>query len=174
MKIIFEKLTIPFHEIVQSMNKWANDPLLTPLMRRNGNQEELEAPVLVTNDSLAKRLECSYLYLIYVDEQLVGEISFQIDSGLLYKQEKGSAWIGIGIGESSARGKGVGKRAMEYLEKQIYAKGLHRVELGVFAFNTPAIKFYKKLGYKEIGRVDELTYWQGKMWSSIHMEKYLK
>lgn len=52
-------------------------------------------------------------------------------------------------------------------------QGLKRIELGVFEFNQQAQKLYQKLGYKEIGRIDNFTYWQGKMWTDIRMEKYL-
>ena len=31
-----------------------------------------------------------------------------------------------------------------------------------------------KMGYKEIGRIDDFTYWDGKMWTDIRMEKILK
>jgi hypothetical protein len=30
------------------------------------------------------------------------------------------------------------------------------------------------MGYREIGRIDDFTYWQGKMWQDIRMEKYLQ
>jgi RimJ/RimL family protein N-acetyltransferase len=79
----------------------------------------------------------------------------------------------MGIGEASARNKGIGTKALIYLEKQIKSQGIIRIELGVFAFNKPALKLYKKSGYQEIGCVDDFTYYQGKMWASIHMEKYL-
>jgi RimJ/RimL family protein N-acetyltransferase len=173
MKITFEKLITPEPEIVRKLNKWANDPLLVPLIRRSHNKADLDAQVSATVDSLIKRLEHNFMYLIYVNDSCVGEMSFQLDSGLLYKKEPGTAWIGLGIGEASARGKGLGMKAMEYLEKQIYDQGLRRIELGVFAFNIPALNLYKKLGYQEIARNEAFTYWQGKMWSNICMEKYL-
>ena len=58
-------------------------------------------------------------------------------------------------------------------EEEIKKHGLHRVELGVFEFNTQAQKLYRKLGYEEIGRIEKFTYWQDKMWMDIRMEKYL-
>ena len=174
MKIAFEKLMTPNSEIVRNLNKWANDPLLVPLIRRSRNKADLEAQVLVTVDSLTKRLEHNFVYLIYVNDSCVGEMSFQIDSGLLHKKEPGTAWVGLSIGEAFARGKGLGMKAMDYLEKQIYDQGLRRIELGVFVFNTPAHNLYKKLGYQEIARNEAFTYWQGKMWPNICMEKYLK
>jgi ribosomal protein S18 acetylase RimI-like enzyme len=76
------------------------------------------------------------------------------------------------IGEEVARGKGVGYQAMQYIEEQIKLHGLKRIELGVFEFNTNAIHLYQKLGYVKIARNEGFTYWQGKMWADIRMEKY--
>jgi RimJ/RimL family protein N-acetyltransferase len=108
-----------------------------------------------------------------VDSQLVGEMNYQVDPGHLYKKEPGTAWVGINIGRASARGKGIGTKAMLFLEKQAREQGLKRMELGVFEFNSNAIKLYKKLGYQEIGRIKNFTYYQGKMWQDIRMEKHL-
>ena len=84
----------------------------------------------------------------------------------------GTAWISITIGEEIARGKGIGYQALQYLEQEIRKQGLKRIELGVFEFNTAAIKLYQRAGYREIGRIPDFTYWQGKMWQDIRMEKY--
>ena len=62
---------------------------------------------------------------------------------------------------------------MQYLEEQIRAHGWKRIELGVFEFNTNAIKLYQKLGYQEFARIANFTYWEGRMWQDIRMEKYL-
>jgi len=174
MSISFRKLTTPTAAIATVLNLWANDPTLVALIRPSSNLEELEEQVSMTVESLTKRLEYLAIYLIYVDGQLVGEMSIQIDPGHLFKKETGTAWIGIVIGESSARGKGVGNQAMGYLEEQIQEQKMKRIELGVFEFNANAIKLYKKMGYQEIGRIDNFTYWQGRMWQDIRMEKYLK
>ena len=48
---------------------------------------------------------------------------------------------------------------LEYLENEIKLQGLSRIELGVFEFNTNAIKLYQKAGYKEIGRIPDFTFW---------------
>ena len=62
---------------------------------------------------------------------------------------------------------------MQYLEGEIRAQGLKRIELGVFEFNTNAIKLYRKLGYQEFARIANFTYWDRRMWQDIRMEKYL-
>ncbi|MBT3189064.1 MAG: GNAT family N-acetyltransferase [Anaerolineae bacterium] len=174
MNITFTELLPPTSEIAATMNRWGNDPELIPFIRPNFTKEALEAREAITVVSLLKRLKYNQIYLIYINGELVGEISYQIDPEQLYLKELSSAWIGINIGEASARGKGIGTQAMEYLEDQIKARGLSRIELGVFEFNTNAIKLYKKMGYQEIGRIEKFTYWQGKMWTDIRMEKRLK
>lgn len=173
MNITFTRLTTPTSEIAASIHKWENDPTIIPFIRPNPTEDSLNKKETITVESLIKRLEHNHVYLIYVEGQLVGEINFQIDPEQLYKKEPGSAWIGINIGEESARGKGIGIQAMQYLEEQIKAYGLHRIELGVFEFNTNAIKLYKKMGYQEIARIDDFTFWQGEMWQDIRMEKQL-
>ncbi len=174
MNIGFKKLSTPVPKVASTFNKWANDPLLIPVIRPNRNKEELEKAASVTVETLTERLKHIPIFLIYVDGKLVGEMNFHIDPGHLYKKESGTAWIGIVIGEASARGQGVGTQALCYLEEQIQSQGLKRIELGVFEFNANAIKLYRKMGYKEIGRIDDFTYWQGKMWQDIRMEKYFK
>jgi RimJ/RimL family protein N-acetyltransferase len=100
-------------------------------------------------------------------------MNYQIDPPHLYKREAGTAWIGITIGEESAHRKGIGYQAMQHLETQIREQGLPRMELGVFEFNTNAIKLYRKSGFQEIGRIEKFTFWQGTMWRDIRMEKYI-
>ncbi|MDF2855188.1 MAG: family N-acetyltransferase [Neobacillus sp.] len=174
MNIQFIHLTEPNSTIVEAFNRWDNDPTLIPLTRPNRNKEELEHQENITLDELRKRLEHHHIYLIYLDNQLVGEMNYMVDPSHLYKHEQGTAWIGITIGESEGRGKGIGYLAIQYLEEQIKQQGLNRIELGVFEFNTQAQKLYKKLDYKEIGRIKDFTYWQDKMWFDIRMEKYVE
>lgn len=174
MNLSFKKLTEPDPEIARTLNAWANDPDLAPLIRPHRDRAELEKRISITTNSLAELLEQHPYFLIYADGQLVGEMNYQVDPEHLFKKETGTAWIGIVIGDPAARGKGVGTRAMQHLEGQIRRQGLKRIELGVFEFNTRAYKLYLKLGYREIGRIDAFTYWQGKMWQDIRLEKYLK
>jgi RimJ/RimL family protein N-acetyltransferase len=90
-----------------------------------------------------------------------------VDPDHLFKKEQGSAWIDINIGEKIGRHKGVGTHALQYLETQIKLHGLKRIELGVFEFNVPALKLYKKLDFIEIGRIDDFTFWNGQMWQEV-------
>jgi RimJ/RimL family protein N-acetyltransferase len=173
MDIKFKKLTEPTAEIIEYLNKWENDPVLIPLIRPNKNKADLLVREPVTIKDLEQRLEHHHMYLIYLQDQLIGEMGYQIDPKQLYKKETGTAWIDIIIGEEIGRGRGIGYFALHYLEKEIKEQGLQRVELGVFEFNTNAIKLYRKAGYQEFSRIPDFTYWQNKMWHDIRMEKYV-
>lgn len=173
LNIHFTKLTEPSEEIAATFTRWENDPAVIPLIRLNKDQDALEKRKITTLEILTERLKDHQIFLIHLDDQFVGEVNFMIDPAILYKKEPGTAWIGIDIGEKDARGRGVGSAAMQYVEQQIRLDGYNRIELGVFEFNHKAIKLYQRSKYNEIGRLDDFTYWQGKMWQDIRMEKYL-
>jgi RimJ/RimL family protein N-acetyltransferase len=173
MDIHFTKLIEPTDGIAETFTRWENDVQLIPFMRPNQNQADLEKREIITVTSLSERMKHHQIYLIYLNDQLVGEVNYMVDPAHLFKKENGTAWIGIDIGEASARGKGIGYSAMQYLEEQIKLAGYKRIELGVFEFNINAIKLYQKSGYSEIGRINDFTYWQGRMWQDIRMEKYI-
>lgn len=174
MDIRFRKLIEPTAEIAECFERWENDPSLIHLIRPNKDKDALEKRESVTAKDLEQRLEHDQIYLIYLQNQLVGEMNYQIEPKHLYRKETGTAWIGIIIGEEIAKGKGIGSLALQYLEKEIKQQNLGRIELGVFEFNTNAIKLYQKAGYKEIGRIPDFTYWQNRLWQDIRMEKYIQ
>jgi len=173
MEITFRKLVTTDKEIASTMERWSNDPAITHLIRPNQNQNDLNGFIPVTVETLERLLEEFSIHLIYMDGLLVGEMNFQADPIHLYKKETGTAWIGLVIGEESARGLGIGFLAMKYLEEKIREQKFNRIELGVFEFNIRGIKLYKKLGFQEIGRIADFTYWRGKMWQDIRMEKLI-
>lgn len=169
----FSKVTNPTRVLVDMYNRWENDESLVQLIRPNKNLEEFNTRRKITMIDLTHRLDYLHIYLIYDDGKLIGEMNYMVDPGHLLKKVAKTAWIGITIGESEGRGKGIGVEAMNYIEEQIKKDGLKRIELGVFEFNTRAQKLYKKLGYKEIGRLEDFTYWKGRMWADIRMEKII-
>ncbi|MFS1518719.1 GNAT family N-acetyltransferase [Bacillus sp. SCS-151] len=173
VKTYFIKLTEPNNSLVEVFNRWGNDPTLVPLTRPNQNKFELESQSSITIENIIQRLEHEQIYLIYQGELLIGEMNYMVDPAHLYKKESGTAWVGITIGESEGRGKGIGYEAIKFLEDKIREEGLRRIELGVFEFNKQALKLYQKLGYNEIGRIKDFTYWQEKMWNDIRMEKWI-
>jgi RimJ/RimL family protein N-acetyltransferase len=173
MGLTFTRLTEPTTEYMDALEKWENDPVLIPLIRVCKDEADVQRRSQFTLEGVNERLEKGPTWLIHMDGQLIGEMGYQVDPEHLYKKEPGTAWIGITIGEENGRGKGIGVLALQHLEEQIKVKGLKRMELGVFEFNTNAIKLYKKLGFREFARLEDFTYRDGKMWQDIRMEKYL-
>ncbi len=170
--ISFLRLDKANAEVAAAFTRWESDLELIPLSRPNRSQEDIEKVESVTVETLAHRLERNTIFIIYLGDRIVGEINFQIDPPQLFKKVKGTAWIGITIGEKDARGRGIGIQAMQFLEKQILDAGLKRIELGVFEFNKPALRLYRKMGYVEIGKIADFTFWNGRMWQDIRMEKF--
>ncbi|QHT46273.1 GNAT family N-acetyltransferase [Bacillus sp. SB49] len=173
MKLEFRKITAFDETMVAAYNRWENDRTISALARPHKNQASFEKERLQTVDTLTKRLEDHEMYAIMLDGVLVGEMNFMIDPEHLFRKEKGSGWIGITIGEAGARGKGIGAKAILFMEEEMKKMGLKRVELGVFEFNESAHRLYSRLGYKEIAREEGFTYYDGRMWADIRMEKPL-
>jgi RimJ/RimL family protein N-acetyltransferase len=172
-RIEYKELLQPTAEIAATINRWENDADLVPFIRPSATKEDLEKKVIVTEDEIQKRLQTHKIYLIYADGELVGELSYQIDPPHCLHRVSGTAWVGIYIGKKAARNRGIGFEAMRFMENAVRIKGLKRIELGVFEFNERARRLYLRLGYEEIGRIEGFTYWNGKMWQDIRMEKYL-
>lgn len=102
-------------------------------------------------------------YAIEVAGQMVGEVVLnEID------ETNASASIRIAIWEPEARGNGYGTEAMRLLTGFGFEQvGLHRIELGVYAFNPRAIRAYEKVGYKREGTRREALFRDGK-WIDSH------
>jgi RimJ/RimL family protein N-acetyltransferase len=66
----------------------------------------------------------------------------------------GDTWLGIGLGDREYWGKGYGTDAVRVILRYVFTElNLRRVTLGVFAYNSRAIKSYEKAGFKVEGRL---------------------
>jgi len=83
------------------------------------------------------------------------------------------AWFGITIGDDRYRGKGIGNRTMRHLEAIFAQLGATCAEAGVFEFNEPSLRMCMNLGYDQIGRKENFTYWNGKFWADVRLLKRL-
>jgi len=157
---------------------WENDKSIHHLHHVSKNEMELSTHH-TTFDSLVHRAEMAsksahdfYGCLLWDDEP-VGILTGAVDPSHLWKKESKSFWPGIVIGESHARGKGAGRQTMLWCEDIAREMGCHRIELGVFEYNTIARRLYVSLGYSELTRIAQFTWWDGKLWSDIRMEKII-
>ena len=153
--------------------KWSNSDELIHLLNCNfkkGPHEHQKALDLYIS---SKRQKDKYSYIIYDDNMPIGEVSIQIDPMQLAKKDVRSAWLGIMIAEESRRGRGAGKKALEFIENIARDKKCVRMELGVFSYNENAIRFYKANDYEHFQTLPDFTYYDGKWHDDLRMEKYL-
>jgi len=88
------------------------------------------------------------------DIEPIGNISYRN-----WDKRNRSAEFGIEIGEINERGKGYGQDALNnFLEFMFNHLNLNRIELTTLADNEKSINLYKKLGFKEIGVIREMSF----------------
>ena len=73
------------------------------------------------------------------------------------------------------RGMGLGKFMMRYMIKEAHQKlKLEIITLKVYSKNKPAIRLYRKLGFKVAGKIPKGIKYYGKYMDDIIMFKHLK
>jgi len=111
-------------------------------------------------DSLVFTIVCK------ADGQPVGNIALQdVD----YRNR--TAEMGIYIGDAANRGRGYGSEATRMILAFAFrVLGLHNVMLRVYEYNEPALRVYRKAGFREIGRRTQSQFMDGRFWDVILME----
>ena len=172
MNIEFKFLEKNNQEHYKAKHKWICDENINHLFTPQFVPQKIVPPLLSDMLNHFDDRVTSFHYMIYLDGEIVGDLGVDFDFPMLYNKVP-SAWIGITIGEASARGKGVGKKTMQFVEKLALEQGFNRIELGVFEFNQKAIAFYESLGYKRIGQINDFTFYKGKYHADFRYEKLL-
>lgn len=96
--------------------------------------------------AMSEQIEDGFLYyLIRIDNDSIGYIGIHPERDELFLSK-------IYI-RSSERGKGYGRKAIQFLEKLAREKGLIKITLTVNKNNTDTIKAYEKFGFKNLGSV---------------------
>jgi RimJ/RimL family protein N-acetyltransferase len=170
--IEFKRLEQNNKEHYIAKHKWISDCSINHLFIPQFVPMDIVPPSLEEMMSYFDKRETTKNYMIYYNNEIIGDFQIDYNFDMLYSKEP-SAWIGITIGEESARGKKIGSKVMKFIEEEVKQDGFCRIELGVFEFNTKAIAFYEKLGYKRIGEIKGFTYYNGSFHSDFRYEKRL-
>ncbi|MCM3653478.1 GNAT family N-acetyltransferase [Metabacillus litoralis] len=91
--------------------------------------------------------------LVYkVIDKETGEVIGHISLGKIDRKNQSARMGKVLVGNNTARGKGIGQQMIkEVLKIAFDGLKLHRVSLGVFDFNVPAIACYEKAGFIKEG-----------------------
>jgi RimJ/RimL family protein N-acetyltransferase len=99
------------------------------------------------------------------DDRLIGFVGL---GGINWMN--GDCFVGIGIGEPEDWGKGYGTDAMRLILRYAFTElNLHRVSLGVYAYNSRGIRSYEKAGFVVEGRARQVVQREGRRWDEVSM-----
>lgn len=107
----------------------------------------------------------SFIIATVDDSRAVGEVVInEIDT------DNHSANIRISLLREEDLNQGYGSQAMRLMVNYGFRElGLHRLSLGVYAFNPRAIHVYEKMGFKQEGVLRDALYWDGEYVDEIRM-----
>lgn len=98
------------------------------------------------------------------EDRLIGILGLWLD--LIHSE----AWVGIGIGERDAWSKGYGTDAMKLCLRYAFLElGVQRVSLGLFEYNSRALRSYEKAGFQLEGSTRKDVLREGKRFDSLWM-----
>ena len=149
---------------------WNNDPATRRFLVRakdaaNASREITPDDIRREGDGLGESV------MLMVGEAPVGVGRFALGPPKLLRPSPQTAWLAPLIGERDLRGRGLGRRLVEHLEALATQAGARDFEVGVFEFNERALRLFQSLGYREVARLPERTWWDGRRWEEIRLRK---
>jgi diamine N-acetyltransferase len=106
--------------------------------------------MMYSTESLKEQMEKGHIFILAKEkDNFVGFASFEPGCTNLPKTKIHKLYI-----LPSAQGKGVGKKFIQELNASAEAKGDYLLSLNVNKYNSSAIRFYEKNGFKETARED--------------------
>ncbi len=176
MEITYRALDLSSDADCELLCRWNNDPALKHLYNRFPDQESSElvfGPESFRRSGPPSDEGRRRTLVVLVDGLAAGQACLEFDTPKLLHRDSHTAWIALIVGEEQFRGCGLGKRIVEHLETLAAEAGAHRVEIGVFEYNSRALQFFGGLGYEEFRRRPERAWWQGRLWAEVRLLKAL-
>ena len=165
-KIIGERLYLsPINKSdVETYTKWLNDYDVAAGLGMYRQMISLAAEEKIL-ESLAAEGH-NYAIVLQESDVLIGNIGF-----CNIKQHNRSAEVGLFVGDKENRGKGYGAEALRLiLDYGFKTLNYHNVMLHVNSDHEMAIRCYRKVGFKEIGRRREAKFKDGKHIDDVMMD----
>lgn len=144
--------------------RWVNDPETNKLLAGGRKRITLKEERLWIR-SLVKKAKTEKQFAIDTKDGVhIGSTGFRIDA-----KNKKAIW-GILIGDKRYWGKGCGTEVVRLMLRYGFATlKLHRIELGVYAYNTRALALYTSAGFKKEGVRRKATCYKGAFYDEILM-----
>ena len=139
---------------------WAGSQFRFPLTR-----EKLDWYLEDTNDF---KKSGTFIYKAVDTEtsQTVGHVSLTA----INRSNRSARITRVLVGNSGQRGKGIGEQIIKAMMRIGFEElHLHRMSLGVYDFNEPAIRCYKKCGFQNDGVLRDVSRHGDTFWSLMEM-----
>jgi acetyltransferase, GNAT family len=150
---------------VEKYVEWISSPIVSDGMGNTSNILTEAVDKEFIEKALKNGDKCFAIILLENDE-LIGNCSIYVKSA-----NDGVAELGIFIGDEKFRNNGYGQESLNLLlDYGFNYLNLNSVYLNVFSFNDVAINCYKKIGFKEAGRLRENYFLNGKYYDVIYMD----
>jgi RimJ/RimL family protein N-acetyltransferase len=99
-----------------------------------------------------------------------GEVVGHISLGSFSETNKAARITRVLVGNTAARGRGYCQGMVKAILRIGFEElGLHRISLGVYDFNEPAIRCYEKAGMKREGTMRDVVRYKDGYWSLVEM-----
>lgn len=135
-------------EDVPLVTRWFSNLELTTYLAQPGAFYSIEQEQAWFDGLTKQRDQVTFGIVVRETEQLIGNVSLMhID------HRRGTAELGIAIGEPAAWGQGYGTEAVRLMaEYGCFFQGLYNICLWFVAFNERGQRAYLKAGFREAGR----------------------
>ncbi|MCF7794644.1 MAG: GNAT family N-acetyltransferase [Candidatus Cloacimonetes bacterium] len=145
--------------------EWLNDFEVAKNLLIFRDQLSLEREKLILQDMIKNQAQVFGIVLQDKNELIGNSSIFRIN------HHNRKAEVGIFIGNKNYWGKGYGSEALSLLlDYGFNILNLNNIMLETFSFNERALKSYKKVGFKEIGRRRQAIIMGGKKYDEILLD----
>jgi RimJ/RimL family protein N-acetyltransferase len=170
ISIVGEKVALgPIRrDLVPLYHRWINDfaVLRTLHIPRPCTFEEVMA---IHEEEVAEERKRRVVYFTVYDRETLLPIGRTDLGDINYRDRR--AGFGIEIGEADYRGRGYGTEAVRLtLDYAFTALGLHNISLETWEYNLAAQRAYTKAGFRELGRLRQAKFMNGKLWDIVYMD----
>ena len=102
-------------------------------------------------------------------DSITGEVVGHISLGGISRKNSAARISRVLVG-AAARGQGIGRQMVEAILRVGFEQlGLHRIDLGVYDFNTAALRCYEKAGMQREGCSRDVLRYENEYWSLVEM-----
>lgn len=147
------------------IQRWHNDPKI----RTKARMGELPVTHIKEEEEIRMSKEAGEeIYLMIVQKSSDRPIGF-IRLNFIDTVSR-NMWLRFIIGDPNAWGKNLASDALNHVLQWLFSEqNVHRITLETYETNKRAIRFFKKLGFKEEGTVREAVYVGGKYYNIISL-----